>query len=373
MGCTDADGRASVSRAGNRSVADGGSTDEAPRQRAATGGVAAGRAGGAAAGADGQPGRPPDGRTGTRGAAGLNSAEQAAVNAAKQETINIQTYRLKSFDADFSAALAGLTAAKATQWQANKSTLKSKLTSQKIDSGATVSGAGLVSFDGKSAVVVVASDTQRIDADRQVHHRGAEPVPGHHAAGRRQVADGRPAVGVAVMTDRPEPATEIGDPDRTEQTEAERHRARSPTSPAGPRPGPSPTSRARRAAAAGGRRRPPPRLVGRRRRRGRPTGPDAPSRPAPAANAAGRRGATDTKPAGGQATNRRHDRRRPRRPSPTGSGPESPRWLAALLAVLALLLAGGHVRWLVIAQPWPGRLGRPARPGAVGGQVRGRR
>ena len=98
------------------------------------------------------------------GAAGLSSAEQAAVNAAKQETINIQTYRLKSFDADFSAALAGLTSAKATQWQANKSTLKSNLTSQKIDSGATVSGAGLVSFDGKSAVVVVSSDTQRIDA-----------------------------------------------------------------------------------------------------------------------------------------------------------------------------------------------------------------
>jgi hypothetical protein len=100
------------------------------------------------------------------GAAGLNSAEQAAVNAAKQETINIQTYRLKSFDADFSAALAGLTSAKATQWQANKSTLKSNLTSQKIDSGATVSGAGLVSFDGKSAVVVVSSDTQRIAAGK---------------------------------------------------------------------------------------------------------------------------------------------------------------------------------------------------------------
>jgi hypothetical protein len=97
------------------------------------------------------------------GAACLSSAEQAAVNAAKQETINIQTYRLKSFDADFSAALAGLTSTKATQWQANKSTLKSNLTSQKIDSGATVSGAGLVSFDGKSAVVVVSSDTQRID------------------------------------------------------------------------------------------------------------------------------------------------------------------------------------------------------------------
>lgn len=98
------------------------------------------------------------------GAAGLTGAEQAAVSAAKQETISIQTYRLKSFDADFSAALAGLTSAKATQWQANKATLKAQLTGQKIDSGATVSGAGLASFDGKSAVVVVSSDTQRIDS-----------------------------------------------------------------------------------------------------------------------------------------------------------------------------------------------------------------
>ena len=85
------------------------------------------------------------------------------MNAARQETINIQTYRLKSFDTDFAAALAGLTATKATQWQANKTTLKTNLTQQKIDSAATVSGAGLVSFDGKSAVVVVSSDTQRVD------------------------------------------------------------------------------------------------------------------------------------------------------------------------------------------------------------------
>ncbi|MGI8667608.1 MAG: hypothetical protein ACR2N4_16550 [Jatrophihabitans sp.] len=98
------------------------------------------------------------------GAAGLSGAEQAAVSAAKQETINIQTYRLKSFDADFGAALAGLTSVKATQWQANKVSLKNQLTQQKIDSGATVGAAGLVSFAGNSAVVVVSSDTQRIDS-----------------------------------------------------------------------------------------------------------------------------------------------------------------------------------------------------------------
>jgi hypothetical protein len=98
------------------------------------------------------------------GASDLSSAEQAAVTAARQQTINLQTYRRKTFDADFAAALAGLTPAKATQWQANKATLKTKLTQLKQDAGATVSGAGLVSFDGKSAVVVVASDTLRVDA-----------------------------------------------------------------------------------------------------------------------------------------------------------------------------------------------------------------
>jgi hypothetical protein len=98
------------------------------------------------------------------GASSLSSAEQAAVNAARQETINLQTYRRASFDADFAVALAGLTPAKATQWQATKATLKSKLIELKQDAGATVSGAGLVSFDGKSAVVMVASDTLRVDA-----------------------------------------------------------------------------------------------------------------------------------------------------------------------------------------------------------------
>lgn len=100
----------------------------------------------------------------SNGASGLSSAEQAALSAARQQTINLQTYRLKSFDADFAAALAGLTPAKATQWQANKATLKTRLTQLKQDAGATVSGAGLVSFDGRSAVIVVASDTLRVDA-----------------------------------------------------------------------------------------------------------------------------------------------------------------------------------------------------------------
>ncbi len=98
------------------------------------------------------------------GAAGLSSAEQAAVNAAKQETINLQTYRRRSFDTDFAAALSGLTPVKATQWQANKATLKTKLSQLKQDAGATVSGAGLVSFAGSSAVVVVSSDTLRVDS-----------------------------------------------------------------------------------------------------------------------------------------------------------------------------------------------------------------
>jgi len=98
------------------------------------------------------------------GAAGLSAAQNAAVSAARQEAINIQTYRRKSFDADFQAALDGLTAVKRTQWEANKATLKAQLNSQQIDAAATVSGAGLVSFAGNTAVVAVASDTQRVDS-----------------------------------------------------------------------------------------------------------------------------------------------------------------------------------------------------------------
>ena len=98
------------------------------------------------------------------GAAELTASENAAVSAAKQETINIQTYRLKTFDADFQAALGGLTAAKKVQWQANESQLKSSLTSQKISSTATVSAAGLVSMSSDTALVAVSSDTQRVDS-----------------------------------------------------------------------------------------------------------------------------------------------------------------------------------------------------------------
>ena len=101
---------------------------------------------------------------GHAGAAELSAAQNAAVSAARQEAINIQTYRRKSFDADFQAALNGLTTVKRTQWEANKATLKAQLDSQQIDAAATVSGAGLVSFSGTTAVVAVASDTQRVDA-----------------------------------------------------------------------------------------------------------------------------------------------------------------------------------------------------------------
>jgi Tfp pilus assembly protein PilV len=102
--------------------------------------------------------------SGDAGLQGLSKDEQSAVNAAKQETINIQTYRQKSFDADFAAAVAGMTPAKATEWQARKTELKSGLLKIKQDSAATVSGAGLVTFAGSSAVVLVSSDSQRIDA-----------------------------------------------------------------------------------------------------------------------------------------------------------------------------------------------------------------
>jgi len=99
------------------------------------------------------------------GAAAFSAADNAAISAARQETINIQTYRRASFDADFAAAMAGLTPAKRTQWQANEATLKSKLTSQKIDATASVSAAGLVSSGPGVAVVALACDTYRVDAN----------------------------------------------------------------------------------------------------------------------------------------------------------------------------------------------------------------
>jgi hypothetical protein len=100
---------------------------------------------------------------GDTGLSGLSKAEQAALSAAKQETINIQSYRLKTFDQDFAAAVAGMTPDKATEWQARKKDLKDGLTRLKQDGAATVSGAGIQSFDGKSAVVLVSSDSQRVD------------------------------------------------------------------------------------------------------------------------------------------------------------------------------------------------------------------
>lgn len=101
---------------------------------------------------------------GGSGIAGLTAREQAALSAARQETINIQTYRLKSFDSDFSAALAGMTPDKATEWAARKNDLKNGLVRIKSDSTGTVSGSGLVRMTGDTAVVLVSSDSQRVDS-----------------------------------------------------------------------------------------------------------------------------------------------------------------------------------------------------------------
>ncbi len=98
------------------------------------------------------------------GLAQLTAQQQRAVDAAKQETINIQTFRRKSFASDFQAALNGMTQAQGVQFQARKADLQSTLTKIKADTGATVSGAGLVSFTGTGAVVLVAADAQRTDS-----------------------------------------------------------------------------------------------------------------------------------------------------------------------------------------------------------------
>jgi Mce-associated membrane protein len=94
----------------------------------------------------------------------LNKTEQSAVDAAKQETINIQTYRLKSFDSDFSAALAGMTPKLATDFTPRKKDLLAGLQRLKQDNSASVSGAGLLTLNGNSAVVLVAADSLRTNS-----------------------------------------------------------------------------------------------------------------------------------------------------------------------------------------------------------------
>ena len=94
----------------------------------------------------------------------LNRTEQSAVDAAKQETINLQTYRLKSFDSDFAAAIAGMTPKLATEFTTRKKDLLAGLQRLKQDNTASVSGAALVTLNAKSAVVLVAADSLRTDA-----------------------------------------------------------------------------------------------------------------------------------------------------------------------------------------------------------------
>jgi len=94
----------------------------------------------------------------------LSKSEQSAVDAAKQEVINIQTFRLKSFDADFGNAVAGMTPALATQFTPRKKDLLAGLQKLKQDNTANVSGAGLVAMKGNTATVLVAADSLRTDS-----------------------------------------------------------------------------------------------------------------------------------------------------------------------------------------------------------------
>jgi hypothetical protein len=95
---------------------------------------------------------------------GLTKDEQSAVDAAKQEAINIQTFRQKSFDSDFEAALSGLTPTLKAELQGRKAAVLKGLQQAKQDNSASVSGAGLISLKGNDAVVLVAADSLRTDS-----------------------------------------------------------------------------------------------------------------------------------------------------------------------------------------------------------------
>jgi len=93
----------------------------------------------------------------------LTKDEQRALNAARQQVINIQTFRRKTFEADFAAALNGMTEDRKKEFAAGKQRLLDGLNAAKADGGADVNGAGLVSFNKDTAVVLVSSDAHRTD------------------------------------------------------------------------------------------------------------------------------------------------------------------------------------------------------------------
>ncbi len=146
------------------------------------------------------------------------------------------------------------------------------------------------------------------------------------------------------MTDPQQPAAEpvTSEPDEPGTSSAAAGSDR-------PRPSPSPTSRARRAAAAGVQ---------------SAASPTRRPSPRPADQATAGKGAagkaTLTKPAPAATVEATAARSRPDRPESVDAAQphrvrtRSPRWLAVLLAVLALLLAGASA-WLVIVAP--GRAG----------------
>lgn len=99
---------------------------------------------------------------GTTAVPGLNSSQQSAVDAARQEAVNLQTYRRASFDKDFANALAGMTDQFKSQLQPKKADLQQALTTNKVDSIATVSSSALVSSTSSQAIVLVTLQTSRL-------------------------------------------------------------------------------------------------------------------------------------------------------------------------------------------------------------------
>lgn len=100
----------------------------------------------------------------TVGNSALSSVERAAKAAAAAETTNLLTYARKTFDADWSRALAGATGQLKSDLQQDKKTTLDQLTKGKFDVTATVTDSAVVGGDVKHGIqILVVASGHRTD------------------------------------------------------------------------------------------------------------------------------------------------------------------------------------------------------------------
>ncbi len=89
---------------------------------------------------------------------GLSSQENQVLDAAKQGYVTLQTFRLNSFDKDFSNALGVVSGSAKTNLQDSKASLQSTLKTNKTNVTASITSASIASqADGKYQVLILAS------------------------------------------------------------------------------------------------------------------------------------------------------------------------------------------------------------------------